>query len=210
MHLDTDACLAQGLQGHQHHRQRAALRYHRIGVEWHYHLGAALFPDQCQHPVNPERPAYRWRRFAAQLLDQVIVAAASANRALRTKPVGNELKHCQVVVVHAPHQARIDGVSHAIGIQNSLQSVEVGQRCRTEKVEQARRGIHHALHRRVLGIQDPERIAVQATPRVVVQHISMALQMRDQGLPVLQAFLGLAQAVDFKPDIGEAKFVPEG
>ena len=52
-------------------------------------------------------------RLAAELLDQRVVAAAAADRALRAEPVGDPLEHGEVVVVHAAHQARVDAVRRA-------------------------------------------------------------------------------------------------
>ena len=83
------------------------------------------------------------------------------------------------------------------------------QRLGAEEVDQPRRRIDQLLHRRVLGVEDAQRVGVQAALGLVVEHVDMALEVRDQRGAVLRAFGGLAQAVEFEPHVRQAKHLPE-
>ena len=83
------------------------------------------------------------------------------------------------------------------------------QRLRAQKIEESRGALNDGLHRRVFGIENPQRIAVQASARVLIQRIRVSLKMGDQLGPVPGAFVGLSKAVDFKAPVAQAKFTPE-
>jgi hypothetical protein len=75
--------------------------------------GLALILPQREQALDAHGEAAGRRRLAAQLLDQAVVAAAGADRALRAELVGHPLEHGEVVVVQAAHQARVDAIGNA-------------------------------------------------------------------------------------------------
>ena len=85
----------------------------------------------------------------------------------------------------------------------------MGQRGLTQKVEQARGRIDHALHGRVFGVQNAQRVAVQATLGFFIEHVAVLLQVGNQGGAVGLALGGLAQAVEFQAHIFQAQNFPQ-
>ena len=86
-----------------------------VGAAARHRHAAAL--EQQQQALDAHAEADRRRGLAAELLEQAVVAAAAADRALRAELVGDPLEHREVVVVHAAHQARIDAVVEAGGVE---------------------------------------------------------------------------------------------
>jgi hypothetical protein len=77
----------------------------------------------------------------------------------------------------------------------------VGERARAEEVQQLGRALDQVLHRRILGVEDPQRVEVEAAPRVIVEHRSVGLEVGDERGAVRTPLLGLAQAVQLQADI---------
>ncbi|EWS63466.1 hypothetical protein Y695_03301 [Hydrogenophaga sp. T4] len=94
-------------------------------------------------------------------------------------------------------------------VEQATQAVEVVQRLWPQVVHQARRSVDERLHRRVLGVQDAQRVAVQTAPRVFIELVSMTFQVGDQRLAVRLTLGRLAQAVDFQLDAFQPQFGPE-
>ena len=70
-----------------------------------------------------------------------------------------------------------------------------------KEVHQARRAVGDRLHRRVLAVEDAQRIAVQAPARILVERIGVPLEVGDQRSPVRAALVGLAEAVDLEANV---------
>ena len=162
--------------------------------------------EQFEHALHADAPADRRRGLAAELLDQAVVAAAAADRALRAEPVGDELEHGQVVVVQAAHQARVDAcrptpLASRIARRPSKCASEASPR----KSISLRRRLDHGLHRRVLGVEDAQRIAVQAALGILVEQVGVLLEVRDQLRRDARALGRLAQAVEFEPHVASGR-----
>ena len=87
--------------------------------------------------------------------------------------------------------------------------MEVSEGSLAQKIEQTRCRLDHAQHGRVLGVQNPQRVAVQPAFGLIVQQVSVLFQMCNQGGAVSQPLGGLAQAVELKAHIIEAQFLPK-
>ncbi len=61
-----------------------------------------------------------------------------------------------------------------------LQPVEVRARRVAQRIDQLRRRGDRRLHRRVLAVEDAQRVGVQPPLRVVVEQLAVPLEMRDQ------------------------------
>jgi hypothetical protein len=157
--------------------------------------------EQQQQPFDAQAPTHRGRRLAAQHLEQAVVAPAAAHGALRTELVGDPLEDGEVVVVHAAHQARVDRVRQADRIEHGAHGIEVRQRLRTEEVHQLGRRLDQRLHRRVLAVEDAQRVRVQPPLRLFVQHGGVRFEVGDQRRPVRVALGRLAEAVELEPDV---------
>ena len=85
----------------------------------------------------------------------------------------------------------------------------MGQRLFAQVVQQARGGVDHLLHRRVLGVQDAQRIAVQAALGFGVQDVFVFFQIHDQVGAVAVALFGIADRVQFETHVLQAQVIPQ-
>eukprot|EP00611_Tribonema_gayanum_P012703 TRINITY_DN2336_c0_g1_i3.p1 TRINITY_DN2336_c0_g1~~TRINITY_DN2336_c0_g1_i3.p1 ORF type:complete len:704 (-),score=109.00 TRINITY_DN2336_c0_g1_i3:16-2127(-) len=168
-----------------------------------------LHAHQQDQPLDAETEADAGGLRAAKLLDQTVVTAASADRALRAELVGDPLEHRVRVVIEPTDQPRIDHVGNAQRIEPGLHRVEMGQRGFVEIVEQARRAFDDGLRRRHLGIEHPQRIAVQAALGVVVEPGFVLFEIGDQRGAVIGAAAGGAQGIDLQLETAESQPLPE-
>ena len=95
------------------------------------------------------------------MLDQAVIAAATANGRLTTQMGSHPLKYRQVVIVETANQTRIDSVRKPSRIQNGPDAVQVGKRLVAQKVHQLGGRLDHGLQRWVLAIEHPQRIGVK-------------------------------------------------
>jgi hypothetical protein len=129
--------------------------------------------SSSQHAFDAHAPADARRRLAADQFDQAVVAPAAAHRALRAQAVGHPLEDREVVVVHAAHQARVD----AVGLAGGVQHARTASKCLSDsprKSSSCGAASTSGLHGRVLGVQDAQRVAVQAALRLGVQQLAVA------------------------------------
>ena len=129
----------------------------------------------------PMPEADRRRRLAAELLEQAVVAAAAADRALRAEAVGDPLEHGEVVVVEAAHQARIDAVGDA---RRRRARRAPPSKCASDA--SPRKSISCGAASTIaciagfLRVEDAQRVAVQAALRVLVERVGVLLEVGDQ------------------------------
>eukprot|EP01035_Chromulina_nebulosa_P016638 gene16638-22072_t len=71
---------------------------------------------------------------------------------------------------------------------DGLQPLEVRERFGTEKVDQLRCRLDHVLHCRILGVENAQRVAVQAALAIFVELVSVLLEVRDEFGAVQRAF----------------------
>ena len=160
--------------------------------------------EQLKHALHARCPAYAGRRFAADLVNQVVVTSTRADGALRAQAFGDEFKHGGVVVIKPAYQTRVDAKGYAIGGEYGLQCLKACERVCAQKVNQTRRSGNHLLHGRVFGIEYAQRVAVQAAAGIFVEQGSVLLKVGNECGAVLLALIGLPQAVDFKAHIAYA------
>ena len=118
---------------------------------------------------------------AAELLEQPVVAAAAADRALRAELVGDPLEDGQVVVVEAAHQARVDAVVEPGGVEQALH----GRRNARATRRRGNRSSRGAPSRSPASPGSCCRgsrsgLRVQPALRVLVERIGVLLEVRDQ------------------------------
>ena len=80
------------MQAAHHLRQRGRIGDDGVGIGRGLLRAHALLAQQIEHTLGPQGPAHGGRGLAAHLLDQIVIPAAAANRALRTQVIGNELE----------------------------------------------------------------------------------------------------------------------
>jgi len=85
----------------------------------------------------------------------------------------------------------------------------VRQRFFAQVVEQFRRAVDHVLHGRVLGVEDAQRVAVQAALGFRVQQRFVAFQVSNQVHAVARALFGVADRIEFEADVFQAQVVPQ-
>ena len=132
--------------------------------------------QQRQQALDAHRETAGRRRLAADLLDQAVVAAAGAHRALRAEPVGHPFEHGAVVIVQPAHQARID-VEMRCRPRAAMPAAprNACSESSSRSSSKLRRRLDQRLHRRILAVEHAQRIAVQAALRIVVQRSGMLL-----------------------------------
>ncbi len=89
---------------------------------------------------------------------------------------------------------------------------EVRHRCSTQEFDELRRGLDRRLHRRVLGVENAQRIAVEATLGIGIEHVLVLLEVGHQRIAVRAPFFGLAQAVQFETNMlafHKTQFTPQ-
>jgi hypothetical protein len=154
-------------------------------------LVAVLFLQQRDQALDAHGETAGRRRLAAELLDQAVVAAAGADRALGAQLVGDPLEHGQVVVVEAAHQARVDAIRHAGFLEQRLHPGEMLQRGLAEEIHQLRRPSTSSCMCGILAVEDAQRIGMQAALGVGIERLAMALEIGDQLGAVATALLGI-------------------
>ena len=98
----------------------------------------------------------------SQLLDQPVVAPSPTDARLRAQRIGGELEHRAGVVVKAAHERRIELVAQ-IGVVEHLADLgEVLGVIRSETVKQGRRPAHGRAGGRIVGVEGPHRVQVDA------------------------------------------------
>ena len=91
----------------------------------------------------------------AQLRDESVIAATGTDRALGAQIVGNPLKDGPVIIVQSAHQAWVDLIGDADGIQSGQNCREMSARGLTQAVHEARRGGGDGLRLGALGVEHP-------------------------------------------------------
>ena len=148
--------------------------------------------------LDAERPA-DGRRFApAELRHEPVVTAARADCALGSEPVRDPLEDRARVVVEPAHEPRIQRERHADVAEQRLHAIEVRARLVVEVRSQQRRGVDELAQRWVLAVQDPQRIAVEASQALLVEQLAMAREVLDEHLLVRLARLGRADRIELE------------
>ena len=119
-------------------------------------------------------------RLAAQLRDQAVVAAAGAHRTLRAELGRQPLENGVRVVVEPAHQARVEHVADAHGVEMPAQPLEVLARLLVEVLGQHRRAGDHVLQLRILAVENAQRIAFEAPQAVGIEARLVRREVFDQ------------------------------
>jgi len=93
--------------------------------------------------------------------------------------------------------------------QYFLHCCEMLERFLIQLVHQFWRARDQFLHRRVLAVEDAQRIAVQTPRRIRIQTARMLPEIRDQFFAVAQARSHIAQRVELQRHIAYAQLAPQ-
>lgn len=170
---------------------------------------ATAFAHELNHALHAHGKANAGRRTTAQHFDERIVASAAADRALGAELVGDPFEDRMVVVVKTADKSWIDYVVDAGGGDELLHAGEEGAAFFAEEVEKTRSGVDKLLHLRILRIENAKRIRVEASARVLVEHVLVALKVLDQGFAVSLALGQRTERVELKSDCSHAQFLPD-
>lgn len=168
-----------------------------------------LFFQQLEDTLDTHCPAARARRLAAKLFDQRIVTAAGCHCTLRAKLVGHPFEHGQIVIIETAHETRVDRERNVVRLQNALQAFEVRARFFAEKIDQLRRVLRDFLHRRILRVEHAQRVRVQAALCLLVEHVHVLFEVRDQLDAMCRALFCETQRIEFELDAHQPKVVPQ-
>ena len=96
--------------------------------------------ERQDQPIEPDAEPDARRRATAEQLDQAVVAAAAADRLLLALPTADvELERGPRVVVEAAHEARLEAVGDAEGVEVAADRIEVRGAGGAQPVGDARR-----------------------------------------------------------------------
>ena len=166
--------------------------------------------QQQDHPLDAHRESAGRRRLAAELLEESVVAPAAGDGPLRAEPVGHPFEHGAIVIVEAAHEAGVDGVGDAMVGEQLPQPVEMRARIGGQALEELRRAFDQILHRRVLAVENAQRIGVQTALRVVVEQRGMPLEVLDQVGAVRAPLVRVADRIEGEVNaVGKAETSPQ-
>ena len=169
-------------------------------------LGVTGQQDAVDAECEPD--AVRGR--SAHRLGKAVVASAAADRVLRRiERLGRELESGAAVVVQAAHQPRSLLVA-------DLQRVQAGEhagvvRCGVlgQVVRDERRLRDHDLVLGTLGVQYPQRVALEGHPGGLGQFVESGPEVHADGVGVALAVLVLTERVDQQPDLEQSERLEE-
>ncbi len=157
-----------------------------------------------QEAFHPEREAHARHVRTAQRPHEAVVAAAAADRALRTEHARDDFKDGSSVVVEPAHDLRIYDVRDAGGIEKREQRGEMlAARVAKYRLER-RRGFDERHVARILTIQHAQRIAFQPPLRILAQLGCVRAKMREQRFAIERAARVVADRVDVQRRVGDA------
>src|SRR4051812_25710640 len=170
------------------HAQRGRLVPRLIGdVDVDRRLHRRRLVGGHEHPLHAGRPPHSGRVRAADLLGQVVVAPAAAERVLRRlQRAGLVLEQRPRVVVQPAHEGGVDGVGLARLLQQVLHLGEVLEVLAGQPVDQPRRVRHHPLGGLVLGVERAQRVEVDPGSNLLQELASVRAQVRLELLAVLR------------------------
>ena len=193
-----------------HHFQRRALALmHGIHIGGGGHIELTVFVHQQQQALNAHGKTDRGSRFAAQLFNQTVIAAAAAHRGLRTEFVGGPFEHGLIVVIQAAHQPRVFHIGDAQPVEHGFKLRIMRLRGFAEILGQARCSIANGLQLGIFAVEHAQRIGVQAAAAVIIQLRFIAAQIGHQSCTMRGTLFAVAQTVDFQSKLlADAQLAP--
>src|SRR5579875_269785 len=190
--LDGDAGMAQiprkaqrlrlGADRHDRHRPRRRRRVAR----------------QHGETLDAAGPADGGRRRAAHGLRESVIAPAREHSALSAQGRGGELEDGVAVIVEPAHDARIEVIGDAEGIEGALHLLEETARRLVEIIEEDRRPGNDALVALILGIEDAQGIAREPGAAVLGEAVAVLLEIVEKRPAIRGSARGIAQRVQLK------------
>ena len=113
------------------------------------------------------------------------------------------------VVVEAAHEPRVLLERDADVREQPLHAREVRARLVVEIAAEQRRAIDQIAELRVLAVEDPERIALEAPQAVLVERVAVCAEVLGQHLLVARARLGRADRVELERDARDPELLPK-
>src|SRR5205823_1264022 len=159
-------------------------------------IGDLLVGERAEQPLEPGAEPDRRRGRPADLLDEVVVAAAAADRALRADRLVHELERRTRVVVEPADERRRELVAHAVGVEVAADGGEVLAAGVAERLADLRRVGERRLHLRALHVEDAERRRRALLPRFGVEDVLVLVEPRVQALDVRGPALAVADRVE--------------
>jgi hypothetical protein len=177
MEKDVDALIAQALGDPRRQARSGLPLMHDIDIDRRRSGLAAGLANQRSSRSTPIAKPQAGAGLPPSCCDQAVVTTAGTDRPLRAEAIGDPLENRQVVVVEAAHQARVDREGLAGVAQHLLHALEMRQRLGAQVIDQLRRAENQFLQRRVLAVEDAQRVAVQAPPAVLVEQFAVLLEI---------------------------------
>ena len=165
-------------------------------------LDRALRLEEEAQPVHPQGPAHRRGVRTSELLHQPVVPAAAADRRGRAqhRVLGDELERRARVVVDAPHHPGVHPEGDAEDRELALHGLEVGPRLVRERIGDGGRAGEDRLARRVLAVEDPQRVLLGPLLALGAQLAPVRAEEGPERLEVHAAGLRVSERVQLHPD----------
>ena len=100
-----------------------------------------------------------------------------------------------VVVIKTAHETGVHRVFDPHGAHALFEFGQKRERLFAEEVEKFRRRVHHVLHVGILGVENTQGVGKQPALRVFIQHVGVFLEVGNQRLAMLCAFIDFTEAV---------------
>ena len=140
---------------------------------------------------------------------RLVVAPAADDRVLRAEAGRHDLEHGVGVVVEAAHQSIGDLDRHAAALERRQHVAEVTRARFAQALLEARRRGEQLDLRRRLGVEDAQRVGLEAAPAVLAQLGGARQQVRAQPLAIGGATLGVTHGVDQGLEVAKAELAEE-
>ena len=161
-------------------------------------VGDAFVLDRDQQPLDPGAEADARRGRPADLLDEVVVAAAAGDGRVLVVHRADELPRRARVVVEPAHQRRHELVGHPRRIEIGADRGEVRRARLAERVADLRRVLEQRAGALVLDVEDAERARPQLLPCLLAELVRVLLEPRGQLLDVGGTALAAADRVQLQ------------
>src|ERR687892_2367301 len=130
-----------------------------------------FFPQQKRQPLDSHRKTDARNSRSAQLLNETIVASASADGILRAQLIAGPFESRATVVIETANQAGIENVGNLGLGQQTLHGIKVLTALSAETLENGWSFFGCLYAAWLLAVQYPERIALHAPSAISTKRI---------------------------------------
>ncbi len=170
-------------------------------------VGFHLHPFHLEHdPIETEPEADRRRRFAAEFLNEIVIAAAATERVFLPFAIGRpDLEHGLRVIIETADQPRIDRIREFELVEIFEKRLEMRTGFIVEKIQGLRRRRRELDALVLLAVEDAERIRLETVAADLTKFLLLGLKESDERLFVPLSGFRDADRIHLEFDILETE-----